>query len=281
MLINRLAIVIAAFLIASPSVLAENVYGIRYIRKPRSSDGWYDRHIEFGKFTTNNGIELLGSYKYYDGVLGYVNDFDPNYTEPVYSSLENKLYIFGQTESNRNELKYTTFDIESGTWSTPEVIDSELSVNSQNSEFYYPVRVIPRTDLATQSNVNSLASGLSKGIAMATAMTALPNYSANSQYECGIGVGQYSSEYAVSTGCSASINKRLSVNTALAFVSGGASTYGGSSDLDNFSTRLGFNIKLGKIEKQSDDTSSDIEALKKEIELLKSLVADLSKAQNK
>lgn len=262
---------------ASPSALAENIYGIRYVRKSGSAGN--DRYIEAGKFNTSNGIELLGSYKYYDSQLLYVNDFDPNYTDPVYSSLENKLYVFGQTQSNRDELKYTTFDIESGTWSTPEVINSELS-DGIGSEYYYPARITPRTDLATQSNVNSLASGLSKGIAMATAMTALPNYSANSQYECGIGVGQYSSEYAVSTGCSASINKRLSVNTALAFVSGGASTYGGSSDLDNFSSRLGFNIKLGKIGKQSDDTSSEIEALKEEIELLKSLVADLSKAQN-
>ncbi len=106
-----------------------------------------------------------------------------------------------------------------------------------------------------EANVNSLGAGVAGATALTAALTALPATSEDSPVACGFGSGGYSSRYAMSFGCATKVTERLAFNAGGSFVFGGASNYGGGT-LDNVAGRLGFVLKIGKINPTSNQVIS-------------------------
>ncbi len=106
-----------------------------------------------------------------------------------------------------------------------------------------------------ETNVNTLGSGVAGATALSAALTALPATSDDAPVSCGVGSGGYSSRYSMGFGCAAKVTERLAFNAGGSFVFGGASNYGGGT-LDNVAGRLGFVLKIGKMNPSSNHAIS-------------------------
>ena len=123
---------------------------------------------------------------------------------------------------------------------------------------------------SNRKNINDLGDGIAASTALGAALSALPVTPGDAPFSCGVGSGAYSSRFAMSLGCVAKLNRRLSVNAGGSHVFGGSSDYGGGS-LDTTAWRGGFVLKLGKL----DSTANTNEQLHSEVKQLKQLNKEL------
>ena len=108
-----------------------------------------------------------------------------------------------------------------------------------------------------QDNINKIGFGVAGATALNSALSALPTGAFRSNFSCGIGSGVYSNRAAMSLGCAANINERVSLNIGGATLFNGSTDYGNGT-LDNYSAKAGVLIKLGhipKIEKSVNEKS--------------------------
>lgn len=103
---------------------------------------------------------------------------------------------------------------------------------------------------ANRRNINDLGSGVAGATALTAALSSLPVAADDTPFSCGVGTGGYSSRFAVSIGCAARLNERLSLNVGGSHVVGWSSNYGGGS-LDTVAAHAGFVFKLGAIHKHA------------------------------
>lgn len=124
-----------------------------------------------------------------------------------------------------------------------------------------------------QENINKIGFGVAGATALNSALSALPTGAFRSNFSCGIGSGFYSNRAAMSLGCAANINERVSLNLGGATLFNGSTDYGNGT-LDNYSAKAGVLIKLGHIqkteksvnEKSLEDKITNIESSNKALE---------------
>jgi len=109
-----------------------------------------------------------------------------------------------------------------------------------------------------EQRINSLGDGVAASTALSSALSALPTSANDAPFSCGIGSGAYSSRFAMSVGCAAKLQERLSLNIGGSTVFGGSSNYGGGT-LDTVAVRGGFVFKLGKLD-SPDSTTNQLQS---------------------
>jgi len=95
-------------------------------------------------------------------------------------------------------------------------------------------------------NGRDVEQAIDNGVALAAALTGLPNVPQDSKMACGVGTGTHSGNYAFSGGCASKVNERLTMNLAASVVPG--QDYQGKAE-NAWAGRAGFVFKLGKINK--------------------------------
>ena len=135
-------------------------------------------------------------------------------------------------------------------------VDINQSVNTNTSNIS-----------TNRNNINNLGEGVANATALTAALTALPQASTDSKFNCGVGTGTYSSSYALGLGCASKVNERVDINFGGSYVGGGSKDYGNSS-LDTVAAKAGFVFKLGKITKPALISMRETEALETKIGVL-------------
>lgn len=135
---------------------------------------------------------------------------------------------------------------------------------------------------SNRANINNLGDGIAASTALGAALSALPVAATDAPFSCGVGTGGYSSRFAMSLGCAAKLNQRLSLNAGGSHVFGGSSDYGGGS-LDTVAWRGGFVFKLGKLDSPAatnEQLQSQLDDVKQENTAIKAKYSTIEE-QNK
>ncbi len=183
-----------------------------------------------------------------------------------------------QIDKNKNSIKTNTEDISRN---SSDISRNSSDISRNSSDISRNSSDISRNS----SNINALGSGVAGATALTAALSSLPTTADDAPFSCGVGTGGYSSRFAMSIGCAARLNERLSFNVGGSHVFGGSSNYGGGS-LDTVAARAGFVFKLGtvkpattneeQLQSQLDEVKEDNASIRKEN---KDLIARLERLE--
>ena len=98
---------------------------------------------------------------------------------------------------------------------------------------------------SVMGSVRGLADGVRATTAMNAAFSAVPAMSGDRAFECGMGVGRYSTKNAIATACGARISDQLTANFGASFLPGGSESYL-LGDMPAVAFRAGISFKFGK-----------------------------------
>jgi len=105
------------------------------------------------------------------------------------------------------------------------------------------------TDLRVNgTSVMGSISGLGEGVKATTALnaafSAVPAFSGDSQFECGVGTGAYGDKYALAGGCGVALTEAVSFNAGASVLPSGSESYGVGT-LPEYALKAGLSVKFG------------------------------------
>jgi hypothetical protein len=105
------------------------------------------------------------------------------------------------------------------------------------------------TDLRVNgTSVMGSISGLGEGVKATTALnaafSAVPAFSGDSQFECGVGTGAYGDKYALAGGCGVALSEAVSFNAGASVLPSGSESYGVGT-LPEYALKAGLSVKFG------------------------------------
>jgi hypothetical protein len=138
---------------------------------------------------------------------------------------------------------------------------------------------------SVMGSIRGLADGVRGTTAMSAALSSVPAMSGDREFECGFGVGSYSSKQALAMSCGARFDDQITANFGASFLPGGSQSYL-LGKMDAVVMRAGISFKFGKSYASSsankmsalnDDTfnSYQLSEAQREVDGLRNKVASL------
>jgi hypothetical protein len=138
---------------------------------------------------------------------------------------------------------------------------------------------------SVMGSIRGLADGVRGTTAMSAALSSVPAMSGDREFECGVGVGSYSSKQALAMSCGARFDDQITANFGASFLPGGSQSYL-LGEMDAVVLRAGISFKFGKSYASSsankmsalnDDTfnSYQLSEAQREVDGLRNKVASL------
>jgi hypothetical protein len=97
---------------------------------------------------------------------------------------------------------------------------------------------------SVMGSIKGLAEGVKATTAMTSAFSAVPAFSGDTQFECGMGAGAYGGKAAVAASCGASVNESITMNIGVSHMLSGSESYL-VGDLPSYAVRGGVSFKFG------------------------------------
>jgi hypothetical protein len=95
-----------------------------------------------------------------------------------------------------------------------------------------------------ETNLRNLGEGVKATTALNAAFAAVPAFSGDSQFECGVGTGAYGDKYALAGGCGVALTEAVSFNAGASVLPSGSESYGVGT-LPEYALKAGLSIKFG------------------------------------
>jgi len=142
---------------------------------------------------------------------------------------------------------------------------------------------------SVMGSIRGLADGVRGTTAMSAALSSVPAMSGDREFECGFGVGSYSSKQALAMSCGARFDDQITANFGASFLPGGSQSYL-LGKMDAVVMRAGISFKFGKSYASSsankmsalnDDTfnSYQLSEAQREVDGLRNKVASLESSK--
>jgi hypothetical protein len=142
---------------------------------------------------------------------------------------------------------------------------------------------------SVMGSIRGLADGVRGTTAMSAALSSVPAMSGDREFECGVGVGSYSSKQALAMSCGARFDDQITANFGASFLPGGSQSYL-LGEMDAVVLRAGISFKFGKSYASSsankmsalnDDTfnSYQLSEAQREVDGLRNKVASLESSK--
>jgi len=93
-------------------------------------------------------------------------------------------------------------------------------------------------------SISGLGEGVKATTALNAAFSAVPAFSGDSQFECGVGTGAYGDKYALAGGCGVALSEAVSFNAGASVLPSGSESYGVGT-LPEYALKAGLSVKFG------------------------------------
>jgi hypothetical protein len=93
-------------------------------------------------------------------------------------------------------------------------------------------------------SISGLGEGVKATTALNAAFAAVPAFSGDSQFECGVGTGAYGDKYALAGGCGVALSEAVSFNAGASVLPSGSESYGVGT-LPEYALKAGLSVKFG------------------------------------
>jgi hypothetical protein len=97
---------------------------------------------------------------------------------------------------------------------------------------------------SVMGSIRGLGEGVKATTALNAAFAAVPAFSGNSQFECGVGTGAYGDKYAIAGGCGVALSEAVSFNAGASVLPSGSESYGVGT-LPEYALKAGLSINFG------------------------------------
>jgi hypothetical protein len=120
----------------------------------------------------------------------------------------------------------------------------KVQIGSSTSDITNVVGDLRVNGTSVMDSIGNLGDGVKATTALNAAFAAVPSFSGDSKFECGMGTGAYGDKYAIAGSCGVALTEAVSFNAGGSVLPSGSESYGVGS-LPSYALKAGFSVKFG------------------------------------